>query len=98
MSTEYRAGSRAVPLSYRLYRLAAVALFLVLLLTAGLGAAGSGPVAALAGPTRTAVTWVKDQMGLGQPAPPPPPVAVHKHHKRKHHKRKHHKHKKKRKP
>jgi hypothetical protein len=96
MSVESPAGPKAVPLSYRLYRLAAVAAFLLALLIVGLGTAGQGPAGALGGPTHTAVAWVEYQMGLGKAAPaaqiqtPVHQGAAHKHHKHRHHK--HHRH------
>ena len=96
MSVESPAGSKVVPLSYRVYRLAAVAAFLLALLVVGLGTAGQGPAGALGGPTHTAVAWVEYQMGLGNAAyaaqaqKPAHHRAAHKHHK--HHKHRHHKH------
>jgi hypothetical protein len=98
MSAEQSAGLKVVPLSYRVYRLAVVAVFLLAFLIVGLGAAGHGPAGALAGPRRTAATWVAYQMGLNHayatPEPAPHPT-THKHHKHKHHKHhRHHKHKK----
>lgn len=93
MSAERPAG-RKVPVSYRVHRLAVVAIFLVALLVVGLGAAGHGPAAALAGLRRTAVTWVKHPT-FGHPAsatqtPTPAPTKAHKHHRRRKHR--HHKH------
>jgi len=64
MTIERTTGSTVDPLSYRIHRLAVVAVFLLALLIVGLGAAGHGPATALGGPTSTAVTWVKQQMGL----------------------------------
>jgi hypothetical protein len=97
MSAGSPAGTKAVPISYRVYRFVAIALFLLAFLIVGLGAAGQGPAGALGGPAATAVVWVKGQMGVGQPANVVPiaPVhhkASHKHHKHKHHKHRHHRH------
>lgn len=85
-------GTKTVPISYRAYRFAAIALFLLAFLIAGLGAAGQGPASALGKPAATAVVWVKGQMGVGQPATVVPIVPVHHKTSHKHHKHKHRHH------
>lgn len=95
MSVEQPTRLKVVPVSYRVYRLAVVAIFLLAFLIVGLGAAGHGPAGALAGPRRTAATWVAYQMGINHafatPEPAPHPT-THKHHM--HHKHKRHRHRK----
>jgi hypothetical protein len=66
MSASRSAAMFTVPWSYRGYRALILVVFVLILVFAGLGAAGHGPVSVLHKPTDQAVTWVKKTMGISE--------------------------------
>jgi hypothetical protein len=68
MNTRKPLTASEPPVSYRTYRVVIVAAFVLLLLFVVLGMAGHGPARGLVGPTDTAVSWVKEQMGYASGA------------------------------